>query len=69
MLEWVFVMIIYVAQVNTLQVVEFRTFDTVEQCSFVAKQIMQDKSHEFHAACVPTQNVDKNGTKIERLDT
>lgn len=69
MLEWVFVMIIYAAQVNTLHVVEFRTFETVEQCSFVAKQIMQDKSHEFQAACVPTQNVDKHGLKIERIDT
>ena len=69
MLEWIFVMIIYTAQVNTLEVVELRTFETVEQCSFIAKQIMQDKSHDYHAACVPTQNVDKNGMKIERVGT
>jgi hypothetical protein len=58
---WQFVALIYTADVNTLQVVEIRQFKEPQECIMFAMAVMEDDSHDLHAACVPTKKLDASG--------
>lgn len=58
---WTYVVLIYTADVNTLQVVDIRQFDEPQDCIIFAMSVMEDDTHDYQAACVPTQKLDKDG--------
>ena len=64
---WTYVLLVYTAEVNTLQVQEMRIFDDPQECIMFAMSVMEDDSHDYHAACVPTKKLDSNAKP--RIDT